>query len=69
MEILNSFLQRHPEVNFIQLRWMNFSAILHTKFVTTSAAQDIAAGKRHYFTNQSGMIMPIATAPSAKLSE
>jgi glutamine synthetase len=67
MNTLNDFLAKNPEVNFIQLRWMSFSAILHTKFITTSSAKDIAAGKRQYCTNQSGMVMPIATAPQCEI--
>lgn len=65
-EILSGFLREHPEINFIQLRWTNFSGLLHTKFVTTSFAKDIAAGKRHFSTNQSGMVIPIATAPKCE---
>jgi glutamine synthetase len=64
---LDDFLAKNPEVNFIQLRWMSLSAILHTKFITTSGARDIVAGKRQYCTNQSGMVMPIATAPQCEI--
>lgn len=65
--ILDIFLAKNPEVNFIQLRWMSLSAILHTKFITTSGARDIVSGERQYCTNQSGMVMPIATAPQCDI--
>ena len=62
-EVLKDFLQTNRSVEYIRLQWMDYSGVLRARFVPTDRCLRIASGNENACMAQSGMLVPISTAP------
>ncbi|KAI1359612.1 glutamine synthetase [Xylaria arbuscula] len=63
MEELKQFLQANESVKYIRLQWLDYSGVLRARFVPTARCLAIASGRETACMAQSGMLVPISTAP------
>lgn len=65
---LNSFLERHLQVKFIRLQWVDYSGVLHTRFVSKSKGLRMTEMRVPYKVPVNSMVIPISTSPSCDAS-
>lgn len=62
-EKLEKFLQTNRSVKYIRLQWIDYSGVLRARFIPINRCLRIASGTETPQFAQSGMLIPISTAP------
>lgn len=63
MGSIEAFFAERPSILYVRLHWVDYSGVLHTRFVPKDRFVQLVSGQASYSLAQNCLIIPFATAP------